>query len=72
VADRDLARERLQLLLVEDLRDEPMSRSAVSRPRSETAIPADSWPRCWSAKSAKYESRATSRSAERMPKTPHI
>ena len=50
----------------------PMSRSTVSRPPSETAIPADSWPRCCSAKSAKYESRATSRSTERMPKTPHI
>ena len=49
-----------------------MSRSTVSRPPSETAIPADSWPRCCSAKSAKYESRATSRSTDRIPKTPHI
>ena len=31
----------------------PMSRSAVTRPPSDTAMPADSWPRCWSAKSPK-------------------
>ena len=31
----------------------PRSRSTVSRPSSETAIPADSWPRCWSAKRPK-------------------
>ncbi len=31
-----------------------MSRSTVSLARSETAIPADSWPRCWSAKRPKY------------------
>ena len=50
----------------------PRSRSAVSRPFSETAIPADSWPRCWSACRPKYVSRATSRPGARMPKTPHI
>ena len=31
----------------------PRSRSAVRRPPSETAMPADSWPRCWSACSPK-------------------
>ena len=40
----------------------PRSRSAVRRPCSETAMPADSWPRCCSAKRPKYVSRATSRS----------
>src|SRR5688572_19161195 len=50
----------------------PMSRRTVRRPLSDTAMPADSWPRCWRAKSAKYVSRATSRSGEWMPKTPHI
>ncbi len=50
----------------------PMSRTTVSRPPSETAIPADSWPRCWSANRPKYARRATSRSTDRMPKRPHI
>src|SRR5262245_43428366 len=45
---------------------------AVNRPASETAIPADSWPRCCSAWRPKYVSRATSRSGARMPNTPHI
>ena len=49
-----------------------MSRIAVSRPLSETAMPADSWPRCWSAKSPKYASRATSRSGAWMPRMPHM
>ena len=35
-------------------------------------MPADSWPRCWSAKSPKYVSRETSRSAAYTPKTPHM
>ena len=35
-------------------------------------MPADSWPRCWSANSPKYARRETSRSGERIPKTPHI
>ena len=43
VADRDLAGKRLQLLLVEDLRDEAHVAHARSAGRpSETAIPADS------------------------------
>ena len=50
----------------------PISRTAVTRPPSETAIPADSWPRCCSAKRPKYVRRATSRSSERTPNTPHI
>ena len=50
----------------------PISRTTVRRPPSDTAIPADSWPRCWSANSPKYARRATSRSSERIPKTPHI
>ena len=50
----------------------PMSRSAISCPSSETAIPADSWPRCWSATSPKCVSRATSRSGAWIPKIPHI
>src|SRR6266487_3883304 len=49
-----------------------MSRNAVSRPSSETAIPADSWPRCWSANRPKYVRRATSRSGDRTPNKPHI
>src|SRR4029453_13265023 len=49
----------------------PMSRRTVRRPWSETAIPADSWPRCWRAKSPKYVRRATSRSGAWMPTTPH-
>ena len=36
----------------------PRSRSTVSRPWSETAIPADSWPRCWSACRPKWATRA--------------
>ena len=72
VADRDLAGERRELLLVEDLGDEAhVAQHGQPCPASETAMPAHSWPRCCSAKRAKYVSRATSRSAERMPKTPH-
>src|SRR5215213_11159507 len=40
-------------------------------PFSAVAMPADSWPRCWSAYSAKYASRATSDSGANTPKTPH-
>ena len=40
-------------------------------PESAVAIPADSWPRCCSANSAKYASRATSDSGAYTPKTPH-
>src|SRR5262249_55478717 len=50
----------------------PISRRTVRRPLSDTAIPADSWPRCWSANRPKYARRATSRSSERIPKTPHM
>ena len=32
----------------------------IPRPRPATAIPADSWPRCWSANKPKYAWRATS------------
>ena len=49
------ARERLQLLLVEDLRDE----AHVADDREPSLIgdrdPADSCPRCWSAKRPKYD-----------------
>src|SRR3954454_13709890 len=38
---------------------------------SVVAIPADSWPGCWSANSAKYASRGTSDSGAYTPKTPH-
>ena len=50
----------------------PSRGARSSRPPSETAMPADSCPRCWSANSPKYARRATSRSGERIPKTPHI
>src|ERR1039457_5069332 len=40
-------------------------------PRSAAAIPADSCPRCWSAYSAKYDSRETSWPGANMPNTPH-
>ena len=40
-------------------------------PRSAAAIPADSWPRCCSAYSAKYDSRETSCPGAYMPNTPH-
>ena len=44
--------------------------SAARSPRRR--CPADSWPRCWSAWSPKYASRATSRPGAWMPNTPHI
>src|SRR6476620_6687772 len=43
----------------------------MAPPRSAAAMPADSWPRCWSAYSAKYARRATSCSGAKIPKTPH-
>src|SRR5437764_8068939 len=43
----------------------------ISRPRGALAIPADSWPRCCRANSAKYATRATSCPGAKMPKTPH-
>src|ERR1700733_378221 len=50
----------------------PWSRIAmIPRPRGAVAIPADSWPRCWSANSAKYATRATSCPGAKMPNTPH-
>jgi len=48
-----------------------MSRSTVRRPWSETAMPADSWPRCCSAKRPKYVMRATSRCGERIEDLRH-
>src|SRR4051795_13243508 len=44
---------------------------AMMWPPWAVAMPADSCPRCWSAYSAKYASRATSRPGATMPKTPH-
>src|ERR1700733_1209464 len=50
----------------------PWSRIAmIPRPSGAVAIPADSWPRCWSANSAKYATLATSCPGAKMPKTPH-
>src|SRR3954469_23178222 len=44
---------------------------AMMWPPWAAAIPADSWPRCWRAYSAKYVSRATSAPGAWIPKTPH-
>src|ERR1700733_9253975 len=50
----------------------PWSRIAmIPRPSGAVAIPADSWPRCWSAYRAKYARLATSCPGAKMPKTPH-
>src|SRR3954471_376974 len=49
----------------------PRSRTVMMWPFSVVAMPADSCPRCWSAYSAKYASRATSDSGAYTPKTPH-
>src|SRR5947208_11229843 len=38
---------------------------------SDTAMPADSWPRCWRANSPKNVSRATSSPGAHTPKSPH-
>jgi hypothetical protein len=54
VPDGQLAAEGAQLLLVEDLETRPRSRRVMMcPPRSHEAMPADSWPRCWRAKSPK-------------------
>ena len=53
VADRHLALERAQLLLVEDLRDEAEVAHGHDLAGVVAAIPADSWPRCCSAYRAK-------------------
>src|SRR6478735_6511514 len=49
----------------------PWSRMAMMWPPCDVAMPADSCPRCWSAYSAKYARRETSRPGATMPKTPH-
>src|SRR2546423_7719982 len=50
-----------------------MSRWTRTAAPSETAIPADCWPRCWSANRPKYVRLATSMPClAQMPKTPHI
>src|SRR5919202_1178738 len=49
----------------------PWSRMAMMWPFCAVAMPADSCPRCCSAKSPKYVRRATSRPGALMPNTPH-
>ena len=61
VPDRGVAVQAAELLLVEDLRDEAHVAQHRQPAASETAMPADSWPRCCSAKRPKYVMRATSR-----------
>src|SRR5579859_51012 len=51
----------------------PMARRTCTFVPSETAIPADSWPRCCSENKPKYVRFATSTPvAAQIPKTPHI
>ena len=72
VADRDLAGSAGSCCSLKTWARAPCRAAPSAGRPPRRRCPADSWPRCWSAKSAKYESRATSRSTERMPKTPHI
>ena len=54
VADRQVAAQRAQVVLLEDLRDEAQrALGDDGPPASAAAMPADSCPRCWSAYSAK-------------------
>ena len=55
VPDRELAAQRAQVVLLEDLVDEAqLALGDDVAAASAAAMPADSWPRCWSAYSAKY------------------
>src|SRR5215212_5709358 len=49
----------------------PRSRTVMMWPFSVVAVSFKYYPRCWSAYSAKYASRATSDSGAYTPKTPH-
>src|SRR5437763_9316260 len=50
----------------------PIARCTRTLVPSDTAIPADSWPRCCSEKRPKYVRFATSIPLAQIPKTPHI
>ena len=63
-----LTGERRQVGIGEHAVEQARSLRTITVPPSPTAIPADSWPRCCSARRPKYVSRATSRSAPRHQK----
>ena len=66
-----LTGERRQVGIGEHAVEQARSLRTITVPPSPTAIPADSWPRCCSARRPKYVSRSHVAIGAQTPKTPH-